>query len=61
MDDHARRLAEQLEKLRHILLSLEVYMAQVRDVIALTESMIAEGRGGKPRARKRPTRTKRSA
>jgi len=54
-----KQLADQLERLRHTLLALETYTAQVRDVIALTRALLeqAEAKRPAPRRRKRaPTK-----
>ena len=48
MDDQTKRLADQLERLRHMLLALEAYMASARDVVAHTEAMLAAAQADRP-------------
>ena len=48
-----KRLAEQLDRLRHALLALETYVAQVQDVIALTRSLMEQAQAARPAPRRR--------
>jgi hypothetical protein len=57
--DSDKRLAEHLEKLRVTLLALETYMAQVRDLIAVGQALLAERAGGPPAPKPRKSRPKR--
>jgi len=57
--DNSKRLVEHLEKLRRTLLALESYMAQIRDLIAISQALIDETRGepGTPKPGRRARRT----
>jgi hypothetical protein len=58
--DNPKRLAAHLEKLRRTLLALETYMAQVRDLIAVTQGLIGEPADPSPAPtpRRQPARRK---
>jgi hypothetical protein len=48
-----KQLADQLERLRHALLGLETYMAQVRDVVALTRALLEQAEAERPAPKRR--------
>jgi hypothetical protein len=48
-----KHLADQLERLRHTLLALETYMAQVRDVVAHTRALMEQAQAERPASRRR--------
>lgn len=60
MDDRDGRLGEHLERLRRALLALETYMAQVRDLIAVTQAPVDERKrtDPSPKRPRRPARPK---
>jgi hypothetical protein len=58
MDADHDRLAETLEKLRVAMLALETYMAQVRDLMAVAQSLLDRAAPPAPSRRKPAARRK---